>query len=227
MNERPQPQAMKHVRQAPRVQDGVEMGSVPVRVSLMRSQDATYWHNQVQPLIAAATETRADRNWDWRLFRRVLPLVQHLQRRRCLALTTVAENDQAEAVPVAMHLLIERYPHLSDWNLGATFVWFMCAMPKDVFTRFDISGVPPSLGRVCVDVALMASRLLGLEGRIGLHCAPTGGPRLMSFYKKHCRLLNLAEHLPLPPFHGNDGRFFYTEDELAKELLAELEHLRE
>ena len=49
----------------------------------------------------------------------------------------------------------------------------------------------------------------------------------MSFYKKHCRLLNLAEHLPLPPFHGNDGRFFYTEDELAKELLAELEHLRE
>ena len=95
-------------------------------------------------------------------------------------------------------------------------MWFMCAMPKDVFTRFDISSVPPSLGRVCVDVALTASHLLGLRGRIGLHCAPSGGPRLMRFYENHCRLLNLAEHLPLPPFHANDGRFFYTDAGLTE-----------
>lgn len=49
---------------------------------------------------------------------------------------------------------------------------------------------------------------------------------MMRFYKNHCRLLNLAEHLPLPPFHTNGGRFFCTAVELPEDLLAELEHLR-
>lgn len=59
-----------------------------------------------------------------------------------------------------------------------------------------------------------------------MHYAPSGGPRMMRFYKNHCRLLNLAEHLPLPPFHTNGGRFFCTAVELPEDLLAELEHLR-
>ena len=216
---------MGHVRRAPRVNNGIEVGYVSVIVSSMRPDDATFWHNRVQPLIARTNEDRADKKWDWRFFRRVLPLTQRLQGRRCLALATLAKNDAGEAVPVAMHLMIERYPHLRDHTSEATFLWFMSAMPKDAYVEFHISGQAPSLGYVCVDVALTASQQLGLQGRIGLHCAPAGLDRLFNFYVR-AGLENLPKEAPMPMYHVNDGRYFYSEPEMATGLLSGLDHLR-
>ena len=215
---------MSHGQRAPRKVLGIDT-SVPIRVALMQSRDASFWHARVQPIIRASTEVRADKKWDWRIFRRVLPLSQRLQRRRCLALTTFAENANGDAVPVAMHLLIERYAHLPDHAQRATFIWFLCGMPKEGYSQFDIGGVP-SMGRVCIDIALTASKYLGNFGRIGLHAAPAGGDRLRAFYENHCKLLNLDTSSPLPALHANDGGFFYTERELADLLLKDLDYLR-
>jgi hypothetical protein len=224
MARNPNIQQTGHLQRASRTVLGVET-FVPIRVALMQKEDANFWHGRVQPFVRASAEIRADKKWDWRIFRRVLPLSQWIQRRRCLALTTFAENANGDAVPIAMHLLIERYAHLPDHTQSATFVWFLCVMPKEAYSEFSIGGTP-SMGRICVDIALTASNYLGNFGRIGLHAAPAGGDRLKGFYKNHCKLLNLDGSSPLPALHANDGGFFYTERELADRLLKDLDHLR-
>lgn len=218
----------RYVRAAPCYEGGEQVARIALRVGLMRSQDAAFWQRSVHPFIESSQHPRADRHWDWRVLRRVLPLAQYLRQRRCLALTTFARSDRDEAVPVAMHLLIERYPHLPQpQERQASFLWFLAAAPKEAFLPLGLSGPPPSLGRVCIDTALVASFIAGCEGRIGLHCAAAGGVRLVSFYQDQCKLLNLEEKVEKIGGRRNDGRFFYTESELAESLLHELDELRE
>jgi hypothetical protein len=50
------------------------------------------------------------------------------------------DNDRREAVPAAMHLFIERYPHLdSQSNLDAEFIWFIATAPDSETAGYAVS----------------------------------------------------------------------------------------
>ncbi|WP_143142495.1 hypothetical protein [Nitrosovibrio sp. Nv17] len=199
--------------------------AIPIRTSLMSMEHAVTWDTKIQPSILSEPE-RADRYWSWSLFRSIFPLALYARRRqRCIALTTLAKNESGKAVPAAMSLFIEKYPHLPSSRQEAVFIWFISSAPKGVLANLGVKTTP-SLGRILIDNALVASMNMGLEGRIGLHCAKTGGDRLQKFYLNHCKLNHLPKGTPTSLGYASDGRFFYTDENLADLLLQELAPFR-
>jgi hypothetical protein len=193
----------------------------------MSWQDAAFWDMHVQPSILGSREKRADRYWSWNVLRQIFPLSQRVRNRRCLALTTFVANRAGDAIPAAMHLFIERYPHLDvRESMPAILVWFISAASDDALLALDVA-VPPSLGRICIDTAIVASMNLQTEGRIGLHCARAGGEELMDFYTRICQLHCVPIRARLPVGERNDGRYFYTDEALAESLAQNFDPLRE
>lgn len=218
--------ARNYVRRAQARKAYRPAGPQPIRTGIMSWQDAAFWDTHIQPYIVRAEEIRADRYWSWNVLRQVFPLSQRVKNRRCLALTTFVASRAGDAVPAAMHLFIERYPHL-DAAVGraATLVWFISAAPDEALLALDVA-VPPSLGRICIDNAIVASMNLGMDGRIGLHCARAGGDELMEFYAKGCRLINLPIGVKLPARKRNDGRYFIADEALAETLAQDFDAQR-
>ncbi len=186
----------------------------------MTGRDAAWWDSRVQPTIALSSG-RADRHWFWLAMLPVLLLHQLSKGRRCRPLVLWAYADDGRLVRAAMSLLIERYPHLDVALPGfAHFLWLVSSAPDSILARFGVLD-PPSLGRVSVDTSMVLSENDGFAGRIGLHAAPSGGPRLLKLYGTDCGLLQLSTTAALPAAvrHSNDGRFFYTDDARAEILL--------
>jgi hypothetical protein len=208
---------------------------MPVIVDIMRPDDATYWHRRIQPSIRELPD-RADRNWNWPLFRVAFPIAQRAAGHRCLALTISLANSAGRGVPAGMLLLIENYPWLAPrpWERlgergprkGSTFTWFLSAAPTARLRELGVSE-PPPLGAVLIDTALVASMNLGHQGRMWLHATPIGGPRLLDFYlKRGLSRVNAGFRIPkaLWPMAGqrSDGRHFYATSRIAKVLLNAL-----
>jgi len=199
---------------------GAGASSVPIRVALMRTGHAMLWDRRIQPFIAARAD-RADRMWSWTALRTFFPLAQFVHGRRCVAHCVFVRNNLGQAVPAAMSLLIETYPHLVQGGpLYATFAWFLSTAPDTALAALGVA-ITPSLGRTCIDIAITSSFNAGHDGRIGLHAAPAGGERLIWFYEEHCGLLRLTATAALPVPQANDGRFFYADSACAARLAAE------
>jgi hypothetical protein len=192
---------------------------IPIKVVLMTLDHAVYWDRVIQPRIRA-TGGRADRLWLWTFFRTVLVLAQQVQGRRAIGLVTMLRADNGSAVPAAMTLLIDPYFDLGSSpsrSVNSTFVWFLASAPSEVLGELGVSE-PPSLGTACLDNALVYSKNNGWLGKIGLHCAVEGGQRLFEFYKNR-KLILLPQGIKLPVRRANDGRFFYTNESLANQIL--------
>lgn len=213
---------ISYVRQAP---DRNSNFAIPIRTSIMSMEHAVIWDLRIQPLILSGP-VRADRYWSWALLRSVFPIAQYAKRRRrCLALTTLIRNQSGQAVPAAMSLFIEGYPYLPATGQESVFVWFISSAPETALAHLGVQMIP-SLGRILIDTALVASINMGLEGRIGLHCTAAGGDRLRNFYLNHCKLNNLPQDATMPIGRANDGRFFYADEILADSLVQELNPYR-
>lgn len=198
---------------------------VPIAIRPMTFAHAHIWHHYIQPHIRSDA-ARADRYWPWPLLHSVFPLAQRLKGFRCTGMTTLVPNQYGDAVPVAMNLFIERYPHLpAGTDKEAVFIWFICTAPTNALIAMNVQS-QPSLGRVCLDTAMVASNNLGLEGRIGLYSAQAGGPRLITYYRKKCKLIQIPGTDAVSVKRANDGHFFYTDEERAALLIAEHAPLR-
>lgn len=189
---------------------------VPIRVSLMKTGHAVLWDARIQPVIAS-TPGRADRLWSWTLFRTFLPLAQKLRARHAIGYCVLVRNNTGRAIPAAMSLLIESYPHLdtSKPPAEATFVWFLASAPDTALVPLGVSPTP-RLGETCLDIAITVSVNAAHYGRIGLHAA---FPGLASYYLS-CGLLRLPVAVSLPVTRPNDGLFFYTDEQCAATLVA-------
>ncbi len=129
----------------------------------------------------------------------------------------LVRNDRGQAIPAAMSLLIETYPHLDTRQppAEAAFLWFLASAPDDALAPVGVSPTP-KLGATCIDIAITASFNAVHDGRIGLHAARAD---LVPFYRG-CGLLQLPALLSLPVPRGNDGRFFYTDEVVGASLAA-------
>lgn len=114
-------------------------------------------------------------------------------------------NNVGQAIPAAMSLLIETYPHLDTREppAEATFVWFLASAPDAALAPLGVAP-SPKLGETCLDIAITVSVNAAHRGRIGLHAALPG---LARFYLG-CGLLRLPPHVSLPVARTNDGLFF-------------------
>lgn len=211
--------ARRFVRYAPARKDKSRL--VRIRVSDMRGADAAWWDARVVPTIAI-TPRRADRFWLWSVMLPALLLHQLGSGRRCRPLVIWAYTDAGTLVRAAMSFVVERYPHLDVSQPGmAHFLWFLSSAPDSIFARYGVSD-PPSLGSIAVDNTMVLSESYGLDGRMGLHAAPAGGPALLKLYGVNCQLIQLPAQAPLPPAvrRQNDGRFFYADNGRAGTLLS-------
>jgi hypothetical protein len=198
-----------------------------IKVALMSHQDARWWDDNIQPTIDSSATPRADRNWKWGILRLWFPIIQFAQLRRCIALTTKVANTENQAVPAAMHLFVEDYPSVvsAPKQDNIEFIWFMSAAPSSALLSQKVQ-TPPSLGRIAIDTAIVASAIAGTAGRIGLHCAPAGGDRLLDFYQNHCRLHRVPMDATLPEFRNNDGRYFDADEIVAEQFASSMEPYR-
>jgi hypothetical protein len=200
---------------------------VDIRVTDMKAADALWWDQRLGPH-HARDRTRADRHWAWSVLLPMCHLMQLAKRRFCRPLVIWTRADNRQFVRAGMSILIDGYPHLDARTPAESyFVWFISAADSEVLkNHFGVSD-PPSLGRILLDSPIVLSLNAGFSGRIGLHAAVLGGPRLFVFYVK-CGLLNLPAMAPLPPSvtRKNDGRFFYADEGMAEALAAQLDGLR-
>jgi hypothetical protein len=212
-----------------------------IKVQDMRMEDATFWHQYIQPTIRAISPSRADRMWNWPTFLTYLPRGQYLAGRRCRALTIHLEASN-RAIPAGMLLLIESYPwwapspwrRLAFWRTNTyvrcSFTWFLSTAPRDTLIDLGVPE-PPSLGRVLIDTALVTSVALGHGGRMWLHASPIGGERLSDFYRTAgLAAIQVGQRVPhlKNPLAGvpSDGRHFYADPPIAKRLTEALNTLR-
>lgn len=197
---------------------------VDIRVTDMTAGDALWWDRYLGPH-HARDRTRADRFWAWSVLLPMCHLVQLAKGRFCRPLVIWARADNGQFVRAGMSILIESYPHLEvNDPSDSCFVWFLSAGDSTVLKRQWRLSDPPSLGRVLLDSPIVLSQNSGWGGRIGLHAARQGGPRLLNFYVK-CQLSRLAQSAALPPqvTRRNDGRFFYANSRAAGALAASLD----
>jgi hypothetical protein len=208
---------------------------VPIEIDYMRVEDAEYWHANIQPAIDKTD--RADRLWDWEVWRGMLPFAQSLVGRRCLALTIHVQTEHQRGMPAGMLLLIESYPWLAPrpWDRfrrrlrrqRSTFTWFLSSAPHSRLRELGVPE-PPQLGAVLIDTALVASVNHGHEGRMWLHAAPDGGQKLFDFYDLECGLGHVNPGFRVPsithPVYGlpSDGRHFFATHRIAKKRLSAL-----
>lgn len=208
---------MDHVRFAPLQNDPLPGA---LTVALATRAYATFWENEVQPDIRAAQPSRPDRWWHWPMFLRLFPRTELLNGRRCYGHTLVAADTTGEARPVAMSLLVETVTFLPASG-PSTFLWFMSGIPSTTLRRL---GLPlfHSLGQILVDAALVVSLNQGNDGRACLHGDPQGGKELLARFEHDYGLARLPANLQLRSVRKNDGRYFYTDETLARLLLAQL-----
>jgi hypothetical protein len=202
-----------------------EQGALtPLRFSIMMLEHAKFWQEYIQPAIIARPN-RLDSHWHWPTLRFLMPLLQHLQRRRCRALVALLPSDTGFPVPSAMLLMIERYPSVGpDVSTRSVFVWYLAAAPTNALEALGVRDAP-KLGRACIDAAIVTSQFLGGNGCIWLHADPLGGVGLLCLYKGDYKLMPLSETAVLPTLErrikGNDGRYFFTDALRAEELASE------
>lgn len=199
---------------------------VPIRVTDMRPGDASWWDFNYGPSHVLQS-SRADRKWVWSVLLPACKLVQQRKRRFCRGLVVWARNDAGMFRRAGMFLMIEHYYHLdSNHPNTAHFLWFLSVADSGILSAHGFSH-PPSLLRVLLDLGIVLSQNMGLDGRIGLHAARAGGQPLMDAYAK-CKLTNLpgTAPLPAPVTRRNDGRFFYADEPLAEDLALRLDPSR-
>jgi hypothetical protein len=206
---------------------------IDIKVDHMSLSDALYWDATIQRDIVAEglrakgrgqPAPRADFFWSWAGIRLLFPLAQLLKRRRCRGLTIFVRDSAGRGVPAGMMLLIERYP----WPLPedsirqSTFTWFIASAPPLSLRNRGVAD-PPSLGRIMVDAAMVASHALGLKGQMWLHAAPAGGPGLVRLYGTICQMSSLPLGWVLPGGGVSDGRHYYAGAPLAQRLMDALQ----
>ncbi len=204
----------------------------PLRFSIMMLEHVAFWEEHIQPAIKACPG-RADGHWHWTTLRFLMPLLQHLQRRRCRALVALLPSDTGFAVPSAMLLMIERYPSVGpDASTKSVFVWYVTVAPTDRLEAVGVGDAPWKrwLGQACIDAAIVTSQSLGENGCLWLHADPLGGDKLLRFYERDCRLMPLPETAVLPTLERrimrNDGRYFFTDALRAEELASDFDPFR-
>lgn len=193
----------------------------------MTASLADYWHLEYQPTIDELQ--RPDSGWNWPSFHGWYEKLAGLLGQAPFAYCLGVENQSRHFVPVGMIMLAGRYPALNNHSQSAVFAWFVSAAPEKLVSDRVGANVPRGVGQALMDIALTHSGMSGYLGRMGLHADPKGGEQLMDFYHNRVQLMNLNSSAKLPRarrLFGNDGRYFYADEEQASMILGKQQENR-
>lgn len=196
---------------------------IPVQVVPLTEKIVHIWVKEIQPYIKTQPN-RSDVNWRWGIFYMLTRLIPQIK-----GYAILTKTNKNTAIPAGLILCFPKYKWLADHNKLSSFVWFITSAPNEILKTLDVDN-PPKVGRCLLDTAVQISMNAGYQGRIGLHAAPAGGNKLMSFYR-HLDMLNLERNIALPAGparllqtrqapqnYQNDGRFFYTDERAAAKI---------
>lgn len=190
-------------------------------------QHVLIWEEYVQKPFINKDNSRADQGWNWiRLNRWFKPIAKAIRQKP--EIYCICMNKKGRFIPLGMIFIANSYPALHDKKKKSTFIWYLATAPSEFLERFLNQQEIPKVGKITIDVGLTASFQNKNDGLLGLHADPKGGEKLMGFYN-HCSLKQLNDSVSLPrgrKFGGNDGRYFYFDQESAFSFSRSLDHLR-
>ncbi len=201
---------------------------IMVRIQRLDRQRSQFWHNHVQKEINKDRD-RADAGWDWVKKYTLLAGVTRFTSARSHAFVYEAKsNADNRWYPIAM--ISTRIPisALQDNTLKSVYFWWLSTVPDGLLNTWFKSDKPGLVGKSSIEFVVNLSLFNSFDGIIGLHASPKGGNALITFYT-NMWLINLPSNVPVPPQilppalrknSGNDGRFFYSDQQISQKILS-------
>ncbi len=209
---------VKHVSKAP-IKNSTNHTDIVVTVANKEVLD--YWHKNIQLPFINTMESRLDKGWDWpKTIYRVHGTIAKI-RNQLPVCYTIGKRIGDDFLPLGLIFVAERYPALFDEAKSSSFIWYLSTAPRRFTEMFLKDEDIPTLGELCVDVGITSSFNNSNNGVIGLHASPEGGDWLFNFYQERCDITNLSKDIKLPfarRFLGNDGRYFYANEDKAEHI---------
>ena len=211
---------------------------IRVRFKTMDKVVTNFWDGNVQPEIDKITPVRADQYWDWRKIYKCCYL-PYSNSPKTPTLAIVLEGEcpfQKRWFPLSMTLVKHSVPSLHNINKPSSYLWFFSTAPKQVLSKWFGNKIPGLVGQASIENTILISCFYGFDGRIGLYAAPSG-PGLRYWYGIQIGLHSLSSQVPIP-FEipappsarknpsGNDGRFFYSDNQKAHHILSRFNQFR-
>jgi len=206
--------------------DKLKYKSVTTSIFEMSKKDATYWDKEVQPLINIESKytVRADACWKWVSFYSSLSRAVRLSKSpsSCFVLKSKSEINK-KWYPISMLMVRKPCPALHNNENNSSYLWFLSTAPRSYLSLY-YDEHPKLVGTASIIAMILDSFQEGYKGRIGLHAAKKGGADLIDFYKNRVGLLALPIGIKvniLLSFFlgGNDGRYFYSDRGVAKNIV--------
>lgn len=183
------------------------------------------WHVDIQKQyidfldIHPGAKSRADRGWNWPIFRVLLQRLISKVGETADGFIVVIGDSNDQPAPIGMVIGIGNTHCVDelDSDIGKhSFAWYLTGMPSWAYLPLGLA--PVSVTKYVVRY-YEESALTKPDSRgIVLHAAPSGGTRLVEFYADDCGLRNLPATtwvtvLGIP--RRRDSRYFASKRELA------------
>ena len=196
-----------------------------IYIRIANSDIIDYWCAVIQPEINK-DQTRADCNWNWKLFTTFHSRIGKLLNQKPKFFTIGVIKNISDFIPLSLIMVTEKYPYLINKQEQSSFIWYMSTAPKKIYDTILQGDDVLKLGLHCIDVGITSSYNNFNFGRIGLHAAPKGGSRLMAFYEDKCKLKKLNKNVNISVIRQNDGRYFYSDIENSLAISKKNDDLR-
>lgn len=202
-------------------------GFIDIDIVEADTKHAKIWHNFVQKPYINKDRERVDFGWNWIIYSRWFRKVStFLNQKPVLYFICTKKNDNV--VPLGMVLVANNYPWIKDPTLKSSFIWYLTTAPVEFLKEHLSDSEIPHISEVTLDVGITASYHNLNKGHLGLHADLKGGEKLLNFYRR-CKLQTLEKSAKLPKgrsFKGNDGRYFFYDENTAFSVSSKLDYLR-
>lgn len=223
-----------------RVKQGSQGSFYDVDIVPMTDEHATWWHEQVQPIIdgnywhwsdgEGAERHRADVGWNWK---RILLLarghnftrrVSRSERAYAWALLLKGANG-APGIPIGLLTVVPDYnANVMGSKQGRAFVWYLADAPKELYSTLGLAAAR-GVATTLLDSAVLNRLDLCLSDVCTfLHAAPEGGPKLLRYYKETAKMTQIQGDWPRislgRPYRN--GEYFIWDDMAARDYCHNL-----
>ena len=187
------------------------VGAVPVRIERLKRRHVSLWHRDVQPFIdrhfkryegrreshvSATEEIRADVGWNWWHILTLLTLhnaatVLPLNRSGLGYGWALLLGEHGHDIPLGLMTMVPEFHCKVDGvDRSISFVWYFADAPAAYLQERSLPTVR-NIAKALLDTAIQTRIDIVGDASTLLRAAPAGGPRLKTFYEKHCEMTPL------------------------------------
>lgn len=199
---------------------------MPVKVQECDVGHAVHWDRDIQTPWIKGTG-RVDADWNWPMIYLRSSMLEVALRRELVYMQIVTPTADGLAWPVGQVMMVNGYPFPPNRRQRCVFVWYLAGTPAEAL---EAVGARPCKGLMSalLDCAIQFSVHAGHKGRICLHASPDGTEAQQRdlFNRYAAQGLKLVQDGRISAARRNDGRYFYADAALAKQMTTALDAWR-